>query len=236
MKRLYSYYLIKPDGIRFIDEICSTIEKNFSATKYYVVENFEETIKELYHKHYTERGENFANSYESYLYGVKELFGNQSIIALVADKSDSYETFVKRIHQIKIELRKTYSNDNIGVITNYGTGKKNYVRFISQDGTKSIPRIMENLGNHRINNLNIIHSPDADVKVTLEELNILLASGIIDDKNMITADILNKMRKYKTVTFQNDMKEPDYEGQIQPDISGFTKMEIKRLENVYFEK
>ena len=132
--------------------------------------------------------------------------------------------------------RKTYSNDNIGVITNYGTGKKNYVRFISQDGTKSIPRIMENLGNHRINNLNIIHSPDADVKVTLEELNILLASGIIDDKNMITADILNKMRKYKTVTFQNDMKEPDYEGQIQPDISGFTKMEIKRLENVYFEK
>ena len=82
---------------------------------------------------------------------------------------------------------------------------------------------MEDLGNHRINNLNIIHSPDANIKVTLEELNTLLALGIIDDKNLITADLLNKMRKYKTVIFQNDMRDPNYEGPIQPDISGFTK-------------
>lgn len=236
MKRHYSYFLIKPDGIRFIDEICSTIEENFPATKYYAVEDFEETVKKLYNKHYEEKGEKFANSYASYLYGLKELFGNQSIIALIADNSTSYETLVKRIHQIKIELRRTYGNDNIGVITNYGTGKKNYVRFISQDGTKSIPRIMEDLGNHRINNLNIIHSPDADVKVTLEELNTLLTLGIIDDKNLITPDILNKMRKYKTIKFQDDMREADYEGTIQPDISGFTKMEIKKLEDLYFDK
>lgn len=154
-------------------------------------------------------------------------------MALIADGSISQEELIKSIYRTKIELRNKHANNNIGIITNHGTGAKNYVRFISADGVKSLPRMMEDLGNHRISNMNIIHSPDADLSVTLEELNILLSEGIIDDKNLINADIMNKIRKYKTVKFQDDTKEPGYIGEAKPDISGFVKMEIKRLEDSY---
>lgn len=232
-KRHYSYFLIKPDGIRFIDELCDEIEERYQSVRYYAVEDFEEIIKKLYHKHYEEKGEKFANSFDSYLYGLKELFGNQTIMALIADGSISQEELMKSIYRTKIELRNRHTNNNIGIITNHGTGTKNYVRFISADGVKSLPRIMEDLGNHRISNMNIIHSPDPNLSVTLEELNILVSEGIIDDKNLINADIMNKIRKYKTVRFQDDTKEPGYIGEAKPDISGFVKMEIKRLEDSY---
>lgn len=36
------------------------------------------------------------------------------------------------------------------------------------------------------------------------------------------------MRKYQTAKFQEDMREKEYEGEIQPDISGFIKSEIEQ--------
>lgn len=57
-KRHYSYLLIKPDGIRFIDEICDEIEERYQSVRYYAVEDFEEIIKKLYHKHYEKKGRN----------------------------------------------------------------------------------------------------------------------------------------------------------------------------------
>lgn len=38
---------------------------------------------------------------------------------------------------------------------------------------------------------------------------------------------MQQMRKYRTAVFQEDMKAEDYEGGIQPDISGFVKSEIQ---------
>lgn len=39
---------------------------------------------------------------------------------------------------------------------------------------------------------------------------------------------MKQMRKYRTAAFQEDMKAEGYEGEIQPDISGFVKSEIKQ--------
>ena len=39
---------------------------------------------------------------------------------------------------------------------------------------------------------------------------------------------MNQMKKYHTANFQEDMRVDEYEGGIQPDISGFIRNEIKK--------
>ena len=57
MKRSYSYFIVKPDGIRYLDEILNDLEGKFQEIKYYAVDDFERLIKKLYHKHYENKGE-----------------------------------------------------------------------------------------------------------------------------------------------------------------------------------
>lgn len=48
---------------------------------------------------------------------------------------------------------------------------------------------------------------------------------------MIMEEILTQMRKYRTAVFEEDMREENYAGPIQPDISGFIKTEIIKILN-----
>lgn len=233
MKRNYSYFIIKPDGMKFFDDICDNIEQKFSSVKYYAIEDYKDIIKKLYYKHYQNKGEKFSKSFESYLYGLTEIFGNQAILAVVANTEMNYEDFVRSVYETKLEIREKYVNDNIGIVTNYGDGEKNYIKLVSEYGEEKSPRIMKELGNHRISDINVIHCPDANIEDTLRELDILSKEGIIDDKNMIMLSMIKQMRKYQTAKFQDDMREPEYEGGIQPDISGFVKNEIQKEKEDY---
>lgn len=228
MKRNYSYFIIKPDGIRFLDDICEMIQTKYQSVRYYAIDDYEEVIKKLYYKHFETKGEKFAKSFQAYLWGLREFFGNYAVMALVADNRRGYEELVQDIFETKLEVRDKYVNNNIGIVTNYGEGQKNYIKIVDEDGSEKTPRIMNTLGTHRISDINTIHCPDPDKKVTLEELKILLDQGIIDDKNMITELTMNQMKKYKTAKFQEDMREKDYKWPLQPDISGFIKSEIQQ--------
>ena len=48
-----------------------------------------------------------------------------------------------------------------------------------------------------------------------------------NDNNMIPRPIIENMKKYATANFQKDMKEEGYEGEVQPNISGFIQKEIE---------
>lgn len=225
MKRYYSYFLIKPDGIRFLDDICKTIEENYKV-RYYAIRDFSSIVKKLYHANFKTRGEEFRKSFEAYLYGLINLFGNQTILAMVSGESQTYEQFVKGVYNTKIKIRDKHVNDNIGIVTNYGEVEENKIQLISRDGKTTSPRILKGFGHHRINNINIIHCPDADIRTTIDELNILEKQGIISDGNMITDKMMQDMKRYTTTNFQNDMYTEEYQGAIQPDISGFIKSRI----------
>lgn len=222
----YSYFLVKPDGVRFLDEICQTCEQEYEMIKYYAISDFDVIIKKLYHKHYEQKGEKFANSFSAYLYGLKEIFGNESVLILVGDSRRTYEELIQSIFQTKTQIRRIYVNNNIGIVTNCGEWSE-YIRFITPSGTERLPRIMDQLGSYRISDINIIHSPDMTKEVTLEELKILLDAEIINDRNLIPYDMIKRMRKYRTVNFQRDMREEGYEGEVQPDISGWIKAKIE---------
>ena len=229
-KRIYSYFIIKPDGIRYLEGIREKIEKKhkiFKSVKYYGIQDFEQIIKKLYYKHYAKKGDKFAKSFESYLYGLKDIFGNYGILVLVSAVNTDYETLAQAVFNTKVEIRQAYVNHNIGVITNYGDGEENFIRFISKTGENKSPRIMKDLGTHRLSDMNVIHCPDPNMHDTLKELEIILSQeGLIDDRNMISEEIMEKMIKYTTAKIQDDMRVPDYEGTIQPETSPFFRKQI----------
>lgn len=226
MKRSYSYFIVKPDGIRYLDEILNDLEGKFQEIKYYAVDDFESLIKKLYHKHYENKGSGFAKSYASYLYGIREIFGNKALLVLVGDREKTYEELSNDIFAEKTLIRQKYINNNVGIITNLGDERVNYIRYVDQKGNLKKPRILNGMGNIRISDMNIIHSPDPNEATTKEELQIIINSGILQDKNLLTPDTIKKIREYGTFNFFNDMKKDDYQGNIGPDISGFIKSEI----------
>ncbi len=226
MKRSYSYFIVKPDGIRYLDEILKDLEGKFQEIKYYAVDDFESLIKKLYHRHYEQKGSNFAKAYASYLYGIREIFGNKALLVLVGDREKTYEELSNDIFAEKTLIRQKYINNNVGIITNLGDERVNYIRYVDQKGNLKKPRILNGMGNIRISDMNIIHSPDPNEATTKEELQIIINSGILQDKNLLTPDTIKKIREYGTFNFFNDMKKDDYQGNIGPDISGFIKSEI----------
>lgn len=226
MKRSYSYFIVKPDGIRYLDEILNDLEGKFQEIKYYAVDDFESLIKKLYHKHYENKGSGFAKSYASYLYGIREIFGNKALLVLVGDREKTYEELSNDIFAEKTLIRQKYVNNNVGIITNLEDEQVNYVRYVDKRGNLKEPRILNGIGNIRISDMNIIHSPDPNEATTKEELQIIINSGILQDKNLLTPDTIKKIREYGTFNFFNDMKKDDYQGNIGPDISGFIKSEI----------
>lgn len=229
-KRHYSYFIVKPDGIRYLDDICQTIEGKFPSVRYYAIQDFKGTIKSLYHKHYERKGNNFAESFDAFLYGLSELFGNESILILVADGERPYQELMQSVFDTKQELRKKYVNNKIGIVTNYGKGRNNFIRLLTRSGNEKKPRIMSEIGSYRISDMNTIHSPDPDLETTLDELKILLDKEVIHDKNLITTPMLDQMRRYKTVAFQHDMRLQNYVGEDVPNLSGFIKNEIFTIE------
>ena len=183
-------------------------------------------FKKLYHKHYENKGSGFAKSYASYLYGIREIFGNKALLVLVGDREKTYEELSNDIFAEKTLIRQKYVNNNVGIITNLEDEQVNYVRYVDKRGNLKEPRILNGIGNIRISDMNIIHSPDPNEATTKEELQIIINSGILQDKNLLTPDTIKKIREYGTFNFFNDMKKDDYQGNIGPDISGFIKSEI----------
>lgn len=105
----YSYFIVKPDGI----------------------------IKQLYHKHYEEKGEKFKKSFESYLYGLSELFGNEAVLILVSDGRKTYQELMELTYKTKMKIREQYMNKNLAFVTDYGYGEGYIREHPKMEGRKS---------------------------------------------------------------------------------------------------
>lgn len=55
MKRNYSYFIVKPDGIRYINEICKKIEEEFESVIYYNLDEFDDIDKKLNYENYEKK-------------------------------------------------------------------------------------------------------------------------------------------------------------------------------------
>lgn len=223
-KRLYSYFIIKPDGIRFVEEINKELNDNFNCVKYFKIDDFSTIIKKLYFRHYQKKGLAFASSFNQYLQASNDLYGNKAILAIVTDvNNENGEEFRQKVYDIKMKLRAELGMHNIRILSNNPEVKpNNYVRILDEDGNELKQRSFKEKGNYRINDLNVIHSPDSDTQSTVEELKILLDSNIMKEENIISEKSLQELLRFKTIQgFQVDKNE------IKPNISGFINADIK---------
>ncbi len=223
-KRAYSYYIIKPDGIRRFKEIYDMLQENFAEVRFFKIDDFATTIKRLYYMHYYKKGIDFAENFDQYLYSSEGLYGNKAILAIVADqKRERYAEFRKRVFRLKKKLRETFSNPYVRILSNAPTKAPwNYITVHDENGNEIKQRSFMEKGNYRINELNAIHCPDSDQETTEEELRILLAEGIISDENLISGKALEELLRFRTLEgFQHD------DDEIRPDIAGFVQYDLK---------
>ena len=230
MDRYYSYFVIKPDGIRYFPEINDKIQQEFEKVRYFKIDDYRYIVKKIYYKHYKKGGEEFASSFEQYLYGLNSIFGNKAILAIVCERdiSDANE-FRRRVFDLKQQIRNEYIDENTCLVTNNPNAfvRGNFIQIVDEQDNKIPQRNFTNMGNYRISDLNIIHCPDPDEATTAIELKILCDSGIISEENMFEVPNLNTALRYRTVEgfeFCSELHKPTISPFIKRDIDEANKI------------
>lgn len=215
-----SYFLFKPDSEKKFGEMREYIEKNFQAVIYFAVEDWEKTIKILYKKHYDYKGDAFADSYESFLAVMRNLYGKHAIIAVVQDKRCSKAELVNRVFNTKKFLRNKYCKPNaIGLISNTAVLPevkqkrriKNNIKIVDINGRENKLKSMASVGEYRLHFLNFLHSPDDDVNENDNEIIMLLENDFLSTSKLMTEEDVNLVAKYKTyeIVSKYDNKESE---------------------------
>lgn len=211
-KQHYSYFLIKPDGIRYFKQIREKIEsKEFDKVAYYAVKNWEKLQKYLYEEHYaSENGAEFAESYQAFIEAEKMLFGNKGIIVLVGSSKESYQDLMEMVYNTKLEIRRELGY-KVGLVTiQRNSEDANQVVLIDQKkNIKKAKRFDEEGVRYRVNHLDVIHCPDPTRLATLGELRKLLKQGFIRNKNLISFKLMTNIDKYKSSEFIGDEEYDD---------------------------
>ena len=231
INRHYSYFLIKPDGIRKLREISQYIEeKEFDRIIYFAVNDWERLQKDLYEEHYKKEG--FADSYQAFIEAEKNLYGNKAIALLVASERGSYQELMDKVYQSKLDIRRKLAY-KIGLVTisdEQDKNKANKILLSEKQGRvlKSPKRFDNEHKKYRLSHLDVIHCPDPKKEVNLEELRKLFNQGVIKDENIISNELLRNIVKYKTAEFLQDQ----YENQIvTSNYTGHISNEIEEDEN-----
>ena len=201
--RNYSYFIVKPDGIRFFDRIHDRLSQEFGQVNYFYIPDYKQITNFVYSKHYKEKGEGFAKGYESYLNSLTSLFGNHARLAIVSSKADEepFESLKQRVFDTKQALRQELIDPNVALLSNTPSNeeKKFRVRIIDEEGTERKQRTFTKPGNYRINKLDVIHSPDLEEESTREEIRMLIKSEVINYTNLIDDESLKEIIKFKSL-------------------------------------
>ena len=225
-RKVYSYFIIKPDGIKYFPDINNTIEEELgegTSIKYFLIKQYDETIKKLYYKHFEK--ESFSKSYEQYLNATKSLFGNLGVLIVVSNTNTNTKDFFDKVLETKHKLRNKLIDPNVCAISNNpNSSDKNRVQIINGEGKEEKQRFFKDEGDYRISGFDVIHCPDANEVDTNKELNILTEIVIISNENMFDAKGIEELLRFRSAYgFNGDWSEP------RPDIAGFVKKEIQDL-------
>lgn len=228
--RHYSYFLVKPDGVKYLKDIeKKIIEKEFDRAIFLAVNDWEKIQKDLYEEHYKKEG--FAQSYQAFIDAEKRLYGNRAIAILVASEKGSYQELMEKVYQTKLEIRDELAY-KVGLVTMSNEPDENKANkiLLSENQGKTLKRAKRFDREHtkyRLSHLDVIHCPDPQKDVTLNELEKLFKQGIIKDENIISTKLFKNIQKYKTSEFLQDQ----YENQVvTSNYTGHIADEIKENE------
>ncbi len=119
--RHYSYYIVKPDGIRHFKEIYSSLQRNFesmSSVRFFKINNYTEIMRKLYYKLFEKYPENFEEAFNSFEMGINSLYGNEGILIIMSEvhkTEKEYQDFLKKVLDTKLEIRKGIMDPNVRI-------------------------------------------------------------------------------------------------------------------------
>lgn len=218
--RHYSYYIVKPDGVRHFKEIYSSLERMFEgmeSVRFFKIDNYGEIIQKLYYKLFEKYPETFPEAFNSFKTGISSLYGNEGILIIMSELHQSekeYEDFRKKVLKTKLAIREKIMDPNVRMLER-----------ISNPSNLHGDSILHLEGNkYRIDipkSLSRIHCPEDNIEDTENELKILLESGIISNANMLgLVDIKNVIKYGSIMGFSQDSAEQ------RPDIAKFEHNKI----------
>lgn len=219
--RRYSYYIIKPDGIRFLDKIINELTEYFksSSIKFFKIDDYSSIQKKLHYKLYDKHPDSFPEIMDSNMRGVNCIYGNEGILILLSEfinNKQEYTNFLDKISKFKEKIRNETMNNDTFLFTR-----------LSNDSKLTGERIINFQGELRRvdipGTLSRIHCSDHCRDDIYNDLKILLDSGIISNKNMLGPDDINHAKSYASIAGFNSSRGSD---EPRPDIAGFVAGEI----------
>lgn len=222
--RHYSYYIVRPDGIRHFNKIYADLEKLFptmESVRFFKINNYSSIMKKIYYKLFEElpKEMGFAESFDSYLRTTNSLYGNEGILIILSElhkTEDEYKEFMQKILNAKMEIREKLMDPNVRIMEKLPdsyNGNKN--RIINYEGDKYRVGVIKALSR--------IHCPDDNSEDTNTELGILYKSGIISNANMFDQTDIDNAIDFGSISKFNG-------GTVEhrPDIAGYEKKNMSK--------
>lgn len=203
----FSYYIVKPDGIRHFKEIYSSLKSLFeemSSVYFFKIDDYSKIIKKLYYKLYEVYPDIFPETIDSLMNGLNSLYGNEGLLIVISQLHNNerdYEDFLKKIFAKKVTLRETLMDSNVLLLQKLSkTSKIQGKNILFLEGHKyriDVPKALSKL-----------HCPEDNKEETENELRILIESGIICAANLLgEEDIMNVMKYGSIMGFNQDSHE-----------------------------
>ena len=98
--------MIKPSGQRYINEIFSIIENDFSILDIYHIAKWKALVEELYKPEIVKYGKDFAEDFDIHVWINNYFFGDNALLLKIESKTNKKsEDLLNQIHKKKKEIR-----------------------------------------------------------------------------------------------------------------------------------
>ena len=139
----------------------------------------------------------------------KDCYGNYGVLILIGKANITYEDFVKEVYAFKSDTRKIFEVKYLSYVFDISNMLEEYreqrLVLLEKDGSEAKKREMNQVGTFLVFSVNSLHSPDPNVKVTVEEMELLKSMNLISESNRIPDEIVYKICKYETFVYLEDI-------------------------------
>ena len=156
--------------------------------------------------------------FNSFKTGITSLYGNEGILIIMSQLNKSekeYTDFLKKVFETKLLIRKKTMDPNVRLLEKISEPYNPKLKDITY--LNGYPYLIT-----RPKALSRLHCPDNNLEDTKTELDILLRSGIICNKNMLGSEDFSNVIKFGSIIGFNDDSQ-----ELRPDIATFESERLK---------
>lgn len=201
----YSYLIVKPNGNRHFRTYVEELKKKgFEIFGYYSVMDYATVNVALHPTPPEQRHIVPINNM------FKDCYGNYGVLILIGKTHITYEDFVKEVYAFKADTRKIFEVDYLSYVFDIskmlGEYREQRLVLLEKDGSEAKKREMNHVGTFLVFSINSLHSPDPDVKITIQEMLLLKEMNIISPNNCIPDEIVCRIGEYETFVYLKYIK------------------------------